>query len=79
MENLEKIRAILDRMFEGQEYESCEDFMEAGLLDSMEVMDLVEQLESAFDIEISGRDILPDHFKDLESIRHLIQKYTEGA
>lgn len=78
MSETEKIRAILDKLFEGQEYEACEDFMEAGLLDSMEIMDLVEQMENAFGIEISGRDILPENFKNLESIKRLAQKYIGG-
>ena len=72
---MNKLTEILDEIFAGQEYSTCEDFMEAGLLDSMDVMDLVEQLESAFDIEISGRDILPENFKNVTAIAELLQKY----
>lgn len=74
---MDKLTEILDEIFGGQDYSSCEDFMEAGLLDSMDVMDLVEQLESTFDIEISGRDILPENFKNVGAIVELLQKYCE--
>ncbi len=71
------LQKILDELFEGQDYENCENFMEAGLLDSMDMMDLVAEIEGAFAIEISGRDILPENFVNLEAIEALIQKYIE--
>ena len=39
-------------------------------------MDLVEKLEEEFDIEISGRDIIPEKFKNVESIVKLIESYV---
>lgn len=74
---MSRIHEILKELFAGQEYEACEDFLEAGMLDSMDVMDLVEQLEEAFDIEISGRDIMPENFRNVDSIAALIRKYTD--
>lgn len=74
---MDKIREILNKILQGQEYESCQDFIEAGLLDSMDVMDLVEELERAFDIEISGRDIMPENFKNVSSVTALVQKYNK--
>ena len=76
MECMDRIREILDQIFKGQEYESCGNFIEAGLLDSMDMMDLVEQLEQVFDIEVSGRDIVPENFKNLNAIETLVKKYT---
>lgn len=78
MSTTEKIREILEELLEGQEYSACEDLIEAGLLDSMEVMDLVERLESALEIEISGRDILPENFRNLEAIEQLVRKYEKA-
>lgn len=71
------LNEILDELFQGEDYAECDDFLEAGLLDSMDIMDLVESLESGFGIEISGRDILPENFANVEAIRNLLSKYTE--
>lgn len=79
MEYMDQIRKILDQILGEKEYESCQDFMEAGLLDSMDMMDLVEQLEQVFDIEVSGRDIVPENFKKLSAIEALVKKYTGEA
>ena len=73
---MERITGVLDDMMNGQEDVDCDDFLEAGLLDSMDVMDLVEKLEEEFDIEISGRDIIPEKFKNVESIVKLIESYV---
>ena len=53
---MERITRVLDEIMNGQEYVDCDDFLEAGLLDSMDVMDLVEKLEEEFDIEIDTED-----------------------
>ena len=73
---MDKIKEILDQVMNGQEYESCEDFMESGLLDSIDVMDIVEQLEQTLGIEISGRDIIPENFKNIGAIAAMVKKYT---
>ena len=70
---MERITGVLDEIMNGQEYVDCDDFLEAGLLDSMDVM---EKLEEEFDIEISGRDIIPEKFKNVESIVKLIESYV---
>ena len=40
---MERITGVLDEIMNGQEYVDCDDFLEAGLLDSMDVMDLVDK------------------------------------
>lgn len=79
MEYMDQIRKILDQILGEKEYESCQDFMDAGLLDSMDMMDLVEQLEQVFDIEVSGRDIVPENFNNLSAIEALVKKYIGEA
>jgi acyl carrier protein len=74
---MDKLKKILDDIFKNDNYENCEDFIGAGLLDSMDIVELVEHLEEAYDIEISGRDIVPDNFSNIASIENLIEKYME--
>lgn len=71
MELLKQIKSDVD-------FETSQDFIEDGLLDSFEIVDLVSGLEDEFSIEISGRDIIPENFINLETIATLIEKYTEG-
>ena len=74
----EKILELLCRVKEDANFADSEDFIEDGLIDSFEIVDLVGEIEDTFSIEISGKDILPENFVNIEAIEALIQKYTEG-
>ena len=71
---MEKLKEILNEVLDAG-YEDCDDYIEAGVMDSLQVMDLVEALEAAYDIEISGRDILPENFSNIDKIQHMLTKY----
>lgn len=73
-----RILEVLKQIVADADFENSEDFIEDGLMDSFEIVDLVSGLEDKFDIEISGRDIIPENFVNLEAIEALVGKYTEG-
>jgi acyl carrier protein len=52
------------------------DFIEAGMLDSFDVVTLVTTLDEEFGISIEGIDILPENFSSVESITDLLSKYS---
>lgn len=58
------------------EYDFLEDidFIEAGMLDSFDIITLVTDLEENFDIRIYGSDILPENFCSIKAIENLIEK-----
>ena len=58
------------------EYDFLEDidFIEAGMLDSFDIITLVNDLEENFDIRIDGSDILPENFCSIKAIENLIEK-----
>lgn len=45
-----------------------------GILDSLDIMNLIMELESGFDIEIDPEDVLSENFESVESIVGLIEK-----
>ena len=47
-------------------------FIEAGMLDSFDVINLVTDIEEKFGIQIDGSDILPENFCSIDSIKNLI-------
>lgn len=49
-------------------------FIEEGMLDSFDVVSLVDSLDSEFGISIDGIDIVPENFSSLESIAGLLKK-----
>lgn len=49
-------------------------FINEGLLDSLEMFELINALEDEFKIEIMGEDIIPENFKDINAITELVKK-----
>ncbi len=45
-----------------------------GLLDSLDIMNLIMQLEAEFDIEIDPEDVLSENFESVDKIIALIEK-----
>lgn len=70
-----EVLEVLKNLKEDVDFESSTDFIEEGLLDSFDLVNLVTELEDAFDIEIRGVDIIPENFVSLESITELVEKY----
>lgn len=51
------------------------DFIEEGMLDSFDVVSLVAALNTEFNIEIGGEDVLPENFSSVKTIECLVMKY----
>ena len=49
------------------------DFLGDGLLDSFDLITLVAALDKQYGISIPGADIVPENFRNLESIQALLR------
>jgi acyl carrier protein len=73
-----KIIAILNDIRPEFDFnEPVDNFVEAGLLDSFDLVTLVTSLDEAFEISIDGTDIVPENFCNVESILNLLNKYIK--
>lgn len=56
--------------------EPVDNFTEAGMLDSFDIVTLVTSLDEEFGISIDGIDILPENFSSVPGIVNLLSKYS---
>jgi acyl carrier protein len=70
----EKVIAILTALRPEFDFTADVNFMDEGMLDSFDMVNLVNELESQFGITIDGVDIIPENFSTLDSIVALLQK-----
>lgn len=52
------------------------DFINEGLLDSLKIFELINSIEAEFGIVINVYDIIPENFKNINTILKLIEKNT---
>ena len=69
----EKVLEILAEMNEEIVSYDGNNLFEAGLLDSLQAVDLVGELEDAFDIDIEAKYVTEDNFKSKEAIISLVK------
>lgn len=70
----DKIREILVDIRPEYDFLEDKDFIEAGMLDSFDVLTLVTDLEEKFNIKIDGGNILPENFGSINAIKDLLIK-----
>jgi len=71
---MDKIIEILSEIRPEFDFNTSDDFIDDGLLDSFDVVTLVSELDEKFSISIDGVDILPENFRNLQSIKALLIK-----
>ena len=71
---METIYSILEELRPEFDFRTSEDFIEDGFLDSFDVISLVSELESKFDILIDALDIIPENFNTVQSIADIVKK-----
>lgn len=70
----EKIISILSELRPEFDFSGPVNFIEEGMLDSFDIVTLVDTLDTEYDIVIDGIDIIPENFDSLDSIVRLLQK-----
>ena len=56
------------------DFEASSNFIDDALLDSYEIVELVEAMEDEFGIFIDGMEILPENFVSIEAIQALVDR-----
>ena len=70
----EQIIKILTELRPEFDFNQDVNFIEEGMLDSFDVVNLVNDLDSTFGISIDGVDILPENFSTVDAIENLLKK-----
>ncbi len=56
------------------DFTSSQDFIADGMLDSFDMVTLVATLDKTYGISIQGTDIVPENFKNLQTIEALLRQ-----
>lgn len=71
---MDKIKNILKEIRPEFDFETSENFIEDGFLDSFDIVTLIAMIEETYKVSIDGLDIVPENFYSFDSIKDLIQK-----
>lgn len=74
---MEKIIEIMQGIKPGFEFEGRTDLIDSGDFDSFDIIQLVSELNTAFDIDVPVEEIVPENFNSLEAVCQLVNRLLE--
>lgn len=74
---MEELLELLEGVKPGVDFKNEKDLIVTGILDSISIVEIVGELNDEFDIEISPIDIVPENFKNVDTIYALVQRLQE--
>lgn len=75
--NMEQLLAILESLHPGMNVGENDDLIGSGVLDSLDIVTLITEINSTFDVSIPAEEILPENFSSAKAIYALIQRLDE--
>jgi acyl carrier protein len=74
---VEKLLDILKEIHPDVDFASEQDLIGEGILDSLDIVTLITEINSVFDVSIPAEEILPENFCSAEAIYALIERLDE--
>ena len=73
----EKMIALLEDIRPDVDFASEHDLMENGILDSMDIIQIVSAIEETFGVEVGEDDIESENFNSVDAIIALVEKLKD--
>lgn len=74
---MDELLDILTEVNGDVDFETCDTLIDDGILDSFDIVNIVGELNDAFDIEITPADIVPENFNSAEAMWDMIKRLQD--
>ena len=74
---MEELLRILSSLHPEVDFEHAGDLIEEGILDSLDIVTLITEINSAFDVQIPAEEVIPENFASPKAIYALIERLDE--
>lgn len=73
----EEILKILKEFRPDIQADNREDLIDAGILDSLDIVNIVAEMESEFDVSIPVEEVVPENFNSVAAMESMINRLKE--
>lgn len=70
----EEILMMLKELRPEYDFETSDNFIEDGYLDSFDIITLIDMMEEKYQVKVDGVDIIPENFMNVLAIAKLVQR-----
>ena len=68
---------LLGEIAEGIDFDTCTTLIDAGLLSSLDIIQLIGALNDEFDISIPATEIIPDNCNSVDAMAAMVKRLAE--
>ena len=76
---MEEILKILKDFRPDIDFQSKKNLIDEGILDSLDIVNIISEFDSEFDIEIPVEEITPENFNSVQAMKELIERLKDEA
>ena len=74
---MEKLLEILNELHEDVDFGAETALVDDGILDSLDIVTLITEIDSEFDVRIPPEEIIPENFNSAKALFALVSKLDE--
>lgn len=75
--NLETVIKLLEEVKDNVDYATCTTLIDDAIFDSFDIIQTINALNDAFDIEIPATEIVPANFNSAQGLLAMVQRVSE--
>ncbi len=73
---MEKVIEILKELHPEVDFEKCTTLIDDEILDSLDIVTVISELSSAFDIEIPPQEIIASNFNSAKALYAMVERLS---
>ncbi len=74
---MERLLEILNDLHSDIDFETEENLIDDGILDSMDIISLISEISDEYDVTITAKDIIPANFNSAKALYELIERLSD--
>lgn len=74
---MESLIELLKEIKEDVDFEGCTELIDGKMLDSFDIIQIVNALADEYDITIPASEIVPENFNSAEAMWNMVQRLQE--
>ena len=74
---MEELLNILSELHPEVDFETCTTLIDDKILDSFDIVTIVAEIDSEFDVAIPAEELLPENFNSAKALYALVERLME--
>ena len=74
---MDQLIEILQELHNDIDFETCDTLIDDGILDSFDIVTIIAEINSEFDVAIPAEQIIPENFNSASALWDLIQSLED--